>query len=102
MTGPSAMGSENGTPSSITSAPALASACMRGTVTEGAGSPAVTYGISAFLRSRARRSNVAWILDMLAGHGELRAGRLLVEAAQPLFRGREVIGVDLEAGEAPP
>ena len=59
------MGSENGTPSSITSAPASVSACMSGTVTGGWGSPAVMYGISAFLRSRESRLNVAWILDML-------------------------------------
>ena len=41
ITGPSAIGSENGTPSSITSAPALTSACMIGTVAVGAGSPEV-------------------------------------------------------------
>jgi hypothetical protein len=40
ITGPSAIGSENGTPSSITSAPARASACISGTVRSGAGSPA--------------------------------------------------------------
>src|SRR6059058_1754781 len=57
MTGPSAIGSENGTPSSITSAPAAASACMMGTVSSGAGSPAAIYGISAArpaARSRAK------------------------------------------------
>ena len=40
ITGPSAMGSENGTPSSRTSAPASTSACIRGTVAAGEGSPA--------------------------------------------------------------
>ena len=34
MVGPSAIGSENGTPSSITSAPAAASACITGTVAD--------------------------------------------------------------------
>src|SRR3954468_20041419 len=47
ITGPSAMGSENGTPSSITSAPPRTRACMTGTVCAGAGSPAVTKGMSA-------------------------------------------------------
>ncbi len=42
MTGPSAIGSENGTPTSITSAPAVTSADMIGTVAAGDGSPAVT------------------------------------------------------------
>src|SRR6185437_6726491 len=50
ITGPSAIGSENGTPSSITSAPALTSACRIGTVCEGAGSPAVTKGMRALRR----------------------------------------------------
>jgi hypothetical protein len=40
-TGPSAMGSENGTPSSRMSAPASTSARISGTVSEGCGSPAV-------------------------------------------------------------
>src|SRR5882672_4898369 len=104
MTGPSAMGSENGTPSSITSAPALASACMSGTVTPGSGSPAVMYGMSAFLPSRARRSKVAWILDMLARHRELPSAagayRFLVEGPDALFCRGEVLGIDLEAGKA--
>ena len=47
MVGPSAIGSENGTPSSITSAPASTSACMTGTVASSDGSPAVMKGISA-------------------------------------------------------
>src|SRR5688572_32922568 len=47
MTGPSAIGSENGTPSSMTSAPAAASACITGTVASSDGSPAVTNGTRA-------------------------------------------------------
>ncbi|KAG1221100.1 hypothetical protein G6F68_021019 [Rhizopus microsporus] len=50
ITGPSAMGSENGTPSSITSAPASTSAFIRGSVAAGDGSPAAIYGISAAAR----------------------------------------------------
>ncbi len=42
ITGPSAMGSEKGTPSSMRSAPAATMRCMRGTVKSGSGSPAVT------------------------------------------------------------
>src|SRR5215467_4877791 len=56
--------------------------------------------MSAFLRSRARRSNVAWILDTLADRRELRARRLLAEALHALPGGGEVFGVDLEAGKA--
>src|SRR3974390_1027651 len=56
--------------------------------------------MSAFLRSRARRSKVAWILDTLAGDRDLRTRRLRVEALHPLLRGGKVFGVDLEAGEA--
>src|SRR5882724_3891840 len=104
ITGPSAMGSENGTPSSITSAPAPARACISGTVTPGAGSPAVMYGISAFFRSRASRSKVVWILDTLANHRELGSatadtGRLLVEAADALLRRGEILRIDFETGE---
>ena len=64
MTGPSAMGSENGTPSSITSAPAATSACMTGTVASSEGSPAVTNGISALrwadLSFRSRNRYGSW------------------------------------------
>src|SRR5512143_168214 len=49
ITGPSAMGSENGTPSSMMSAPASTSACINGTVRPLPGSPAVMNGIRAFL-----------------------------------------------------
>ena len=56
ITGPSAIGSENGMPSSITSAPPFTSACMIGTVCAASGSPAVTNGISAARRDAARRS----------------------------------------------
>ena len=41
ITGPSAIGSENGTPSSMTSAPPATSACITGTVDSRAGKPEV-------------------------------------------------------------
>lgn len=41
MTGPSALGSENGTPSSMMSAPPFSMASMRGTVASTVGKPAV-------------------------------------------------------------
>src|SRR6267142_2159485 len=47
ITGPSAIGSENGTPSSRMSEPASTRPRMSGTVSEGCGSPAVMYGMSA-------------------------------------------------------
>ena len=59
ITGPSAIGSENGTPSSITSAPRSTSACISGTVSEGCGSPAVMYGISALRFACAQRLEAA-------------------------------------------
>src|SRR4051812_18298603 len=47
ITGPSAMGSENGSPNSITSAPASRNACISSTVRSASGCPAVMYGTSA-------------------------------------------------------
>src|SRR5688572_23076543 len=64
MTGPSAIGSENGTPSSITSQPALARACSSGTASFGSGSPAVTKGIRAFLPCSFSLAKVAAMRDM--------------------------------------
>src|SRR5688572_30608931 len=53
MTGPSAMGSENGTPISMTSAPASSRARRSSTERCGVGWPAVMYGTSAFRPCRA-------------------------------------------------
>src|SRR5215216_7461840 len=64
MMGPSAIGSENGTPSSITSAPPATSACMSGTVACGDGSPAVMNGISALRPPRRSESKVEAIRDI--------------------------------------
>src|SRR5690606_29194526 len=67
MTGPSAIGSENGTPSSITSAPAATSACMTGTVASSEGSPAVMNGTSALrpvARSFAKRFSIRPMSDL--------------------------------------
>src|SRR3546814_18772854 len=58
MVGPSAIGSENGTPSSITSAPASTSACMTGTSDSSEGSPAVMKGISALRLADLRWANL--------------------------------------------
>src|SRR6056297_2705536 len=46
IVGPSAIGSEKGIPSSITSAPPAASASTYSAVASGSGTPAVTYGTS--------------------------------------------------------
>src|SRR5881227_4397679 len=59
MIGPSAIGSENGTPTSMTSAPARSSPDNKSRVASGDGWPAVTYGTSARrpdARSRAKCS----------------------------------------------
>src|SRR6188508_1665975 len=59
MTGPSAIGSENGTPISITSAPASATAEIISIDASGSGCPAVRYAMSALRplrRQAAKRS----------------------------------------------
>src|SRR6185436_5547519 len=66
MTGPSAIGSENGTPSSITSAPAVTNASRIGSVCAGVGSPTVTYGMSA-VRPAARSSANAASMRFIPG-----------------------------------
>src|ERR1041384_6646030 len=47
MTGPSAMGSENGRPSSMTSAPASCRPWIKSIVADASGCPAVMYGTRA-------------------------------------------------------
>src|SRR5829696_1722769 len=62
ITGPSASGSENGTPTSTTSAPAASRPWRRATLRAGSGWPAVTYGTKARRPSRrscAKRSAIA-------------------------------------------
>src|SRR5919197_1568403 len=61
MTGPSASGSENGTPTSSTSAPARSSAFRMSADRGRSGSPAVVYVTSPGRRSRRRLSNGAAI-----------------------------------------
>src|SRR5487761_2251442 len=63
MVGPSAMGSENGTPNSRMSAPPETMACIVGTQSARLGSPTEKKGISALRPARASRSNVAGIRD---------------------------------------
>src|SRR5437588_12831903 len=50
MVGPSASGSENGTPTSTKSAPAAATHLSASSDTSGVGNPAVRYGMSAARR----------------------------------------------------
>src|SRR5579872_1874200 len=59
ITGPSAIGSENGTPSSIASAPARASASTTRTVVSRSGSPQVTYAIKPQRRLSRSRLNAS-------------------------------------------
>ncbi len=66
ITGPSAMGSEKGTPSSMRSAPAATMACIKGTVVARSGSPAVTKGMRA-VRPRAVRSEKRAAMRLIAG-----------------------------------
>src|SRR5262245_52882862 len=59
MTGPSAIGSENGNPTSMTSAPAAGSSASRLAVVPRSGSPAVTNGRKALWPVARSRTNVA-------------------------------------------
>src|SRR5690242_12870733 len=100
ITGPSAIGSENGTPSSRTSAPPATSACMMGTVTSGPGSPAVTKVTRPVLPCCFRALKVCSILDMSAlflstevQAGALRHGvHVLVAAAGQVHQDDLVFG----------
>src|SRR5579863_582556 len=61
ITGPSAIGSENGTPNSIRSAPPRSSAATSAGVRSGDGSPAVKYATSAARRFSRSALNRDWI-----------------------------------------
>ena len=71
ITGPSAIGSLYGTPSSQNDAPALAIASSTATVVAASGSPAVTKGARAFLPAARLAANTA---SSLAIGGEMAAG----------------------------
>src|SRR5688500_11194541 len=60
ITGPSAIGSEKGTPTSTTSAPASSRPCSSASERSRSGCPAVTYGTSA-LRPVARSVSNRWL-----------------------------------------
>src|SRR6185295_15151606 len=93
ITAPSASGSENGTPTSSTSAPAASSPCMSATLRRTSGCPAVTYGTKArrpVALSVAKRRAIAsdeivanpdaitlWILSLDDGAKEQPVGPLL-------------------------
>src|SRR6185436_9890933 len=64
MTGPSASGSENGTPTSSTSAPARSSAFRISAERARSGSPAVTYVTRPGRPSRLSRANVSAMLGI--------------------------------------
>src|ERR1051325_10869168 len=64
MTGPSARGSENGTPTSRMSAPARSSACTMAPDRARSGSPAVTYVTRPGRRSARSRANVSAMRDI--------------------------------------
>src|SRR5215831_6794054 len=81
MTGPSAMGSENGTPSSIKSAPALSSAKTSSRVISMPGSPAVMYGMKAFRRLPRSSSNR---FSMRVTHQPHYFGHILIAAARQI------------------
>src|SRR3954468_16164732 len=69
MTGPSAIGSENGTPTSMTSAPASSRPLSNSIVPAIEGSPAVMYGTNArrfAFRSAAKRSSMTVRLAAVA------------------------------------
>src|SRR3954468_18074421 len=87
MTGPSAIGSENGTPTSMTSAPASSRPLRRSTVPATDGSPAVMYGTNArrpALRSAANRSSIARVFVLDGAVGDLEE---IVANADPIALG---------------
>src|SRR5579884_931609 len=69
ITGPSAIGSENGTPSSIRSQPPRSSAATSSGVCSGVGSPAVMYATSPVrscaLRESKSRAIRVWLIEVL-------------------------------------
>src|SRR5512136_2556017 len=82
MTGPSASGSENGTPSSSTSTPARSSSSAASTVRSREGSPAVRKATKAAFPSARRSSNLAPIRPMRSSAGSLlrqSLGRVLAD-----------------------
>src|SRR5690606_511301 len=76
MVGPSAIGSENGTPSSMMSAPAATHRCRTSRVTARVGNPTVMYGISALRPAARSRSKVATMRGFIGTASELDAGPL--------------------------
>src|SRR5664279_5174838 len=74
ITGPSAMGSLNGTPSSMMSAPAAAIANMIAAVPSACGSPVVMYGMTA-LRWHSRSAAKVALMRLIAGPGATPAAR---------------------------
>ena len=95
ITGPSAIGSLYGTPSSQSDAPALAIASSTATVAATSGSPAVTKGARAFLPAARLAANTA---SSLAIGGEMAAG--VVGAAGGTVMGSEPEGCGERSGLA--
>src|SRR5262245_12331422 len=94
MSGPSAIGSENGMPISIAAAPAASSSRSSSRVTGSDGYPAVTKGISAVGRARSRMPAVKRLTRDDAGSGLPGQGRERV--ALELQRRADVLILDLE------
>src|SRR5579863_301298 len=83
ITGPSAMGSENGTPNSIRSTPPRSSAATSAGVRAGVGSPAVKYATSAARRFWRSALNRDWIRVGCIEFGEIFAVDIGVLVAAP-------------------
>src|SRR5687768_6118671 len=82
MTGPSAIGSENGTPTSITSAPASSSPFRSSTVSGTPGSPAVMYGTSArlpFCFIAAKRDAISFLDEVVANPDAISFGTFCLD-----------------------
>lgn len=100
MVGPSAIGSENGTPSSITSAPARTSACITGTVASNDGSPAVMKGISALrplARSSAKQESIRRMKSLEQGR---KAGRHLTSGGKEIPHQRKAQRKQVAVGKS--
>ena len=70
MVGPSAIGSENGTPSSMMSAPPATSACISGSGHFGCRIAGGDEGMSALRPPRQPLETVCWIVDMDRMNGQ--------------------------------
>ena len=92
ITGPSAVGSEKGMPSSIRSAPASTMATTASSVTSSVGSPQVMNGMKAFLRDPSAAVKALAILLMQIFSSIASDGRDVLVAASGQSDNNDLVG----------